>query len=43
LCALARGMIKGAIDYYNRSGSVEEVQCMHNGADQCLFELRLDS
>ena len=42
LCALARGMIKGAIDYYGRSGSIEEVQCMHDGADQCLFELRLD-
>jgi hypothetical protein len=40
LCALAHGFIEGAADHYQEEASVEQPQCMHDGAPRCLFELR---
>ena len=41
LCALARGMMVGAAEYYETELTIQELQCMHDGADACEFELRL--
>ena len=41
LCALARGMMRGAADYYGSELTLQELQCMHDGADACQFQLSL--
>ena len=37
LCLLAEGMILGAADHYGERARVEQVACMHDGADRCLL------
>lgn len=41
LCALARGMMLGAAEHYGSELTLQELQCMHDGADACQFRLRL--
>ncbi|MGM0592589.1 MAG: V4R domain-containing protein, partial [Halobacteriota archaeon] len=35
LCHLAKGLIEGIGEYYDEPLNVEEVQCMHDGGDEC--------
>jgi len=39
LCALAEGFMHGAADYYGQPLNVAQVQCMHHGADRCIFHV----
>jgi predicted hydrocarbon binding protein len=41
LCLLAEGLIRGAAKYYKTEYSLEHHTCMHNGADQCEFLIRV--
>lgn len=40
LCALARGFISGAAQYYGEVAIVDEPQCMHRGDDRCELRCR---
>lgn len=39
LCALAEGFIHGAADYYGQQLDVDQTQCMHHGAERCVFHV----
>jgi len=40
LCALAEGFIQGAAEHYREKAQVRQSQCMHDGADKCVFDVR---
>jgi heme-NO-binding protein len=40
LCMLAQGFIEGAATHYRDSADVHHHQCMHNGDDKCVLEIR---
>jgi len=39
LCQLAKGLIAGAGIHFNETISINEPECIHNGAEKCRFEL----
>ncbi|WP_323143727.1 heme NO-binding domain-containing protein [Massilia phyllosphaerae] len=39
LCALAEGFMHGVSDYYSQPLNIVQVQCMHHGADRCIFHV----
>ncbi|MGZ5183208.1 MAG: heme NO-binding domain-containing protein [Ramlibacter sp.] len=40
LCALAEGFMHGAADYFGERLEIIQTQCMHYGAERCLFQVR---
>jgi hypothetical protein len=40
LCALAEGFMHGAADHYGERLAIVQPQCMHHGAERCLFHVR---
>jgi hypothetical protein len=40
LCALAEGFMHGASDHYGERIDVVQSQCMHDGAERCVFHVR---
>jgi hypothetical protein len=40
LCALAEGFMHGAAGYYGEQLDITQAQCMHHGAERCLFHVR---
>jgi hypothetical protein len=40
LCALAEGFMQGAAEHYKEQAAVTQSQCMHDGADKCVFHVR---
>lgn len=43
LCDVVRGIVRGLGDHFGESFSINETQCMHDGADECTFEItRID-
>lgn len=43
LCMLAEGFILGAADCFDETLQVEQSECMHHGAEKCIFTLTLSS
>ena len=43
LCALARGFVEGTADHYGEQVTFEELQCMHQGSERCVFKIRFAS
>ena len=39
LCALAEGFMQGSGDYYHEQVDIKQTQCMHDGADKCVFDV----
>lgn len=39
MCYLAEGLISGAAEYYKTEYTLAHDKCMHNGAENCTFEL----
>ena len=39
LCDLLKGLIQGVADYYKEEVSYNKIQCMKEGAEECIFEL----
>jgi hypothetical protein len=40
LCMLAHGFIEGAATHFHDSADVRHHECMHDGDDKCLLEIR---
>jgi hypothetical protein len=40
LCPVVKGIIRGLGEHYNESFHIEETQCMHNGASECVFNIQ---
>lgn len=40
MCALAEGFMHGAADYYHEQADITQLQCMHDGAAKCVFDVR---
>jgi predicted hydrocarbon binding protein len=40
LCDVARGAIQGVADHFDEELVATERTCMHEGADECLFDIR---
>jgi hypothetical protein len=40
LCALAEGFMHGAADYFGERLDIGQSQCMHHGAERCMFQVR---
>jgi hypothetical protein len=40
LCALAEGFMHGAAGYYGQQLDIGQTECMHHGADRCMFHVR---
>ncbi|CAN7360596.1 heme NO-binding domain-containing protein [Massilia sp. LjRoot122] len=40
LCALAEGFMQGAAEHYREQAQVRQSQCMHDGADKCVFHVQ---
>jgi hypothetical protein len=40
LCALAEGFMQGAAEHYREEAQVRQSQCMHDGADKCVFHVQ---
>jgi hypothetical protein len=40
LCALAEGFRQGAAAHYHQQAEITQPQCMHTGADKCVFHVR---
>lgn len=40
LCALAEGFMQGAAEYYGQRADIVQTECMHHGAERCLFHVR---
>jgi hypothetical protein len=40
LCQLAVGIIKGLAAHYGEQATIDQVACMHNGAETCVFSIR---
>lgn len=43
LCFLAEGFMQGAAEYYKEAAEISQAQCMHAGADKCVFHVRFQS
>lgn len=43
LCALAEGFMQGAAAHYGEQAQVFQPACMHDGAEKCVFHVRLDA
>jgi predicted hydrocarbon binding protein len=43
LCHVAKGIIRGLAKHYAEPIALEEPECMHHGAAQCLLVVRLSS
>jgi hypothetical protein len=43
LCMLAEGFMLGAADCFDETLQVEQSECMHHGAEKCIFTLTLSS
>ncbi|ABD83059.1 heme NO-binding domain-containing protein [Saccharophagus degradans] len=41
LCVLAEGLIIGAAEHYKADVSVSQCQCVHQGADECLIDVKI--
>lgn len=41
LCALAEGFMLGAAEHYGERAAIAQPQCMHEGADKCVFHVRI--
>jgi hypothetical protein len=39
LCPVVRGIIRGLGEHFNERFSIEETQCIHHGADECVFNV----
>lgn len=39
LCVVAGGLLQGAAKYYGQSVEMEHVECMHDGADNCKWQV----
>lgn len=42
LCALAEGFMQGAAEHYREQATIGHSQCMHEGADKCVFQVRFE-
>jgi hypothetical protein len=42
LCALAEGFMAGAAGHFGERVAIEQPQCMHHGADKCVFHVRFE-
>lgn len=40
LCALAEGFMQGAAEHYRERAELRQPQCMHDGADKCVFHVQ---
>jgi hypothetical protein len=40
LCALAEGFMHGAADHFGERLEIGQSQCMHHGAERCMFQVR---
>jgi Haem-NO-binding len=40
ICAMLRGLVEGTGRVYDEALQVEELECMHQGASACRFEVR---
>ena len=40
LCALAEGFMQGAAGHFGEQLDIVQTQCMHHGAERCLFHVR---
>jgi hypothetical protein len=40
LCALAEGFMLGSAAHYHEHAEITQPQCMHEGADKCVFHVR---
>jgi hypothetical protein len=43
LCALAIGICRGVAAHYQESITIEQPECMHDGASRCRIVVRLGS
>jgi len=39
LCDVVRGVVRGLGEHFGEKFSINETQCMHNGASECTFEI----
>jgi hypothetical protein len=39
LCPVVRGILRGLADHYGESIEIQETQCMHQGAKECVFQV----
>jgi hypothetical protein len=39
LCSFAEGMMHGSADYFGETISITQLECMHRGDEQCLFDI----
>ncbi len=39
LCPVVRGIVRGLGIHFNEKFEITETQCMHHGADECVFEV----
>lgn len=40
LCMVAGGLLQGAAKHYGQSVEMEHVQCMHDGAENCIWQVK---
>lgn len=40
MCALARGLARGVASHYGEEVQIDEPQCMHRGASECVIHVR---
>jgi hypothetical protein len=43
MCALAEGFMEGAALHYHEQIAISQSQCMHHGAEKCLFDVRFSA
>jgi len=41
MCGIAKGLARGVAKHYGEQLAIDEPQCMHAGAAECVIELRL--
>ncbi|MBW3630011.1 MAG: heme NO-binding domain-containing protein [Gemmatimonadetes bacterium] len=41
LCPVAKGIVRGIAKHYGEAVTIDEVECMHTGADACRMEVRV--
>lgn len=39
MCAVVRGVVRGLGDHFKEKFVIEETQCMHHGAKECIFNI----
>ena len=41
LCVLLDGLVRGTASHFGEDVEIEQIACMHAGAEACVFEVRL--